>query len=257
MSHNNIKNPIIIRIDDVCPSMNREKFERYISEFNALGIKPLLGIIPLCEDNSINYGHMDDFWELMREMQDEGYPIAMHGVNHVYCTQAKGLVCNRKMSEFSSLSFDEQKEKLLLGKNELEDKGIHTDTFMAPGHSYDRNTLRALKTIGFEYVTDGRSAKPYVLEGIKCIPAMGPWKRHSGRGILTICLHPSSDSESNLKSVIDLINRNNDRVMPFELAKQMHTAPYAICRIQEKTSMMIVETVSKIMKLLRRKNSRG
>ena len=250
---NETKNPIVIRIDDVCPSMDREKFERYISEFKALGVKPLLGIIPLCRDDSINYGRMDDFWALMRQMQSDGYPIAMHGVNHVYCTQAKGLVCNRKMSEFSSLSFEEQKEKLLEGKAALENEEIYTDTFMAPGHSYDRNTLKALKAIGFEYVTDGRSAKPYVLEKIKCIPAIGPWKRHSGRGVLTICLHPSSDSDSNLKAVIDLITRNKDRVISFDLAKQIPSASYRMCRIQEKVSMLMVELVSKAIKLLRRK----
>ena len=248
-----INNPIVIRIDDVCPYMDRERFEKYIAEFQALGVKPLLGIIPLCQDESINYGQMDDFWDIMRRMQNDGYPMAMHGVYHVYCTQAKGLVCNRKMSEFSSLPFEEQKEKLLLGKSALEKEGIYTDTFMAPGHSYDRNTLKALKIIGFEYITDGRSARPYILEGIKCIPAIGPWKRHSGRGILTICLHPSMDGDSNLKAVIDLINRNKDRIMSFDSAKKIPTVSYGVCRIQEKLSMLIVETISKTMNLLRRK----
>ena len=259
MLHNKKKltNPIIIRIDDVCPSMDRERFEKYIAEFKVLGVKPLLGIIPLCQDDSINYGQMDDFWELMRRMQNDGYPIAMHGVNHVYCAQAKGLVCNRKMSEFSSLSFEEQKEKLLLGKSKLEKEGIYTDTFMAPGHSYDRNTLKALKSTGFEYITDGRSAEPYILEGIKCIPAIGPWKRHSGRGVLTICLHPSSDKDSNLKAVIDLINRDKDRIISFASAKKIPTASYVVCRIQEKISMLMVEIISKIMKLLRGNGRHG
>ena len=249
-----IKNPIIIRIDDVCPSMDRERFEKYIDEFKLLGVKPLLGIIPLCRDDSINYGQMDDFWELMRKMQSDGYPVAMHGVNHVYCTQAKGLVCNRKMSEFSSVSFEKQKEKLLQGKVALENEGIYTDTFMAPGHSYDRNTLKALKAAGFEYVTDGRSAKPYVLEGIKCIPAIGPWKRHSGRGVLTICLHPSCDSESSFNAVVNLIKRNKDRVITFDLAKQIPASPYVVCRVQEKMSIFMVEAASKAVKLLRRNN---
>lgn len=253
LNKNKIKRPIIIRIDDVCPYMDRARFEKYILELKELGIKPLLGIIPLCEDDSIQYGDMDDFWAVIRDMQKEGYPISMHGVNHVYRTQAKGLVCNRKMSEFSSLSFDEQKDKLLQGKTALEKEGIYTDTFMAPGHSYDRNTLKALKAIGFEYVTDGRSTNPYFLEGIKCIPAIGPWKRHSGRGVLTVCLHPSSDSDSNLKAVIDLIRSNRESVISFEFAKQLPAKTYWICRIQEKVSMIAVEAISNAVKLLRRR----
>jgi len=247
-----VKNPIIIRIDDVCPSMDLAKFEKYIAEFKELGVKPLLGIIPLCKDESINYGCIENFWEMMREMQAEGYPIAMHGVDHVYCTKAKGLVCNRKMSEFSSLFLEEQKDKLLRGKKALEREGIHTDTFMAPGHSYDRNTLKALKAVGFEYITDGRSQKPYILDGIKCIPAIGPWKLHSGKGILTVCLHPSSDNEKSLTAVIELIKNNKDRVISFNDAKQMPTGAYGLCRFQEKASMLKVETISKVMKLLGR-----
>ena len=248
-----IKNPIIIRIDDVCPTMDLEKFEKYIAEFNELGVKPLLGVIPLCEDESINYGYIDDFWTMVRKMQNEGYPIAMHGVNHVYCSREKGLVCNRKMSEFSSLSFEKQKEKLSQGKVALEKEGVFTDTFMAPGHSYDRNTLKALSAIGFKYISDGRSAKPYILEGIKCIPATGAWKLHSGMGVLTICLHPSDDSDNNLNAVIELIKKNKNRVFSFEAAKLLSAAPYGICRIQEKASMFFVEIVSMGKKLLRRK----
>lgn len=248
-----IHNPIIIRIDDVCPYMDMAKFEKYIFEFKKLGVKPLLGVIPLCEDESINYGQADDFWEMLRKMQSDGYPIAMHGVNHVYCTQEKGLVCDRKMSEFSGLSYDEQRKKLLLGQMVFEKEQIITDTFMAPGHSYDRNTLRALKSLGFEYITDGRSKYPYILEGIKCIPATPVWKLHFGGGILTICLHPSYEPEKNFNSVKKLIEENKNRIISFEEAKSIKSRSYLWCRLQEKVSMATMCMLTAIIRLVKGK----
>ena len=245
------RNPIIIRIDDVCPSMDLIKFDKYIKALKELGVKPLLGVIPLCEDESINYGHIDDFWTMLRQLQEDGYSIAMHGVNHVYCTRAKGLVCDRKMSEFSSLPFETQKEKLLQGKTVLEDEGIYTDTFMAPGHSYDRNTLKALKSLGFVYITDGRSKNPYVLEGIKCIPATPAWRLHLGCGVLTVCLHPSYEMEKNFNLVKELIRKNKNRIMSFEEAKNIKSRTYFWCRLQEKATMAttrIIFTAIRIVK---------
>jgi len=250
--HKRTRNPIIIRIDDVCPYMDLAKFEKYIHAMKEFGVKPLLGIIPLCEDESINYGQIEDFWSMMRQMQDDGYPIAMHGVNHVYCTQVKGLVCDRKMSEFSSLSFEMQREKLMRGKAAIEKEGIYTDTFMAPGHSYDRNTLRALKDIGFKYITDGRSKKPYMLDGIKCIPAMAAWRLHFGGGVLTICLHPSSDTKKNFDSVMALLKKEKNKVMSFKEAKNIKNAPYFWCRDQEKVSMKTTNMLSAMLRFVKR-----
>lgn len=249
--HKRIRNPIIIRIDDVCPSMDLKKFEEYICMLSEFGVKPLLGVIPLCEDDSINYGHIDDFWTMIRRMQEDGYPIAMHGVNHVYRTQARGLVCDRKMSEFSSLPFENQNDKLLQGKTAMEKKGIYTDIFMAPGHSYDRNTLKALKNLGFEYITDGRSKYPYVLEGIKCVPATPAWRLHFGGGILTICLHPSYESEKNFNRVKNLIKKNNDRIISFEEAKNIQSRPYFWCRFQEKASMLTTRVISSVLQVFK------
>lgn len=245
------RNPIIIRIDDVCPSMDLEKFYKYVNALKELDVKPLLGVIPLCEDESINYGQVDDFWTMLRQMQEDGYPIAMHGVNHVYCTRAKGLVCDRKMSEFSSISLEEQKEKLLQGKNALAKEGIYTDTFMAPGHSYDRNTLKALKSLGFEYITDGRSKYPYMLEGVKCIPATPAWKLHFSGGILTICLHPSYEAETNLNLVKELLIKEKNRVISFEEAKTIKNRSYFLCRIQEKISMATTRVLTTISRLIK------
>ena len=56
----------------------------------------------------------------------------------------------------SSTSFWKADRKKLL------DRGIETKLFMAPGHTFDKTTLRALKALGFTHVTDGFGDLPYV-----------------------------------------------------------------------------------------------
>lgn len=174
--------PIMVRMDDVCPRMNREKFDRYYHLLENLGIKPLLGVIPYCEDQSFTSEEDPDFWERMKEFRENGCPIAMHGVHHVYTSESLGLVCSRPMSEFAGLPLDKQVEILNKGKQKMIENGLDTDIFMAPGHSYDRNTLKALEKCGFRYVSDGRSFHPYEAEGIVCIPVGSSYRLHFNRG---------------------------------------------------------------------------
>lgn len=224
---------ILIRIDDVCPTMNYSKFIERIKFFNKLGIKPLLGVIPACEDKSLQYGEIQNFWEMIRDFAEEGYPIAMHGYKHVYATHRRGLVCFRKLSEFAGLSYEKQVEMLQDGKRILEENGVHTQWFMAPGHSYDRQTVRALFEVGFRYVSDGRSSMPYHLDGIKFIPATSIWMSPFCGKIVTICMHPNTDSKRSFQKVKNYVQQNVPLVASFSEAEQWKTIPYVFCRIDE------------------------
>ena len=42
---------ILIRFDDICPTMNFEEFDKAIDLMDELDIKPLIGVIPKCEDD--------------------------------------------------------------------------------------------------------------------------------------------------------------------------------------------------------------
>ena len=79
------------------------------------------------------------------------------GHQHIFISQHKGMVNNRVGSEFAGLSYEKQLEKILAGQKILKEHGIETDVFFAPAHSYDLNTLRALKKAGFKYISDGKS----------------------------------------------------------------------------------------------------
>lgn len=162
---------ILVRCDDICPTMDYGQFERARKLFKKMNIYPILGVIPDCQDPDlkIEAAH-EDFWDYMLELQTEGYTLAMHGYQHMFDSNTRGKVNLGWKSEFAGHSLSEQIEKIKKGKEILEQHGIKTDIFFAPAHSYDDNTLQALAVNGFKYMSDGWSLKPYKRHGIICIP---------------------------------------------------------------------------------------
>lgn len=162
---------ILVRFDDICPTMDFTQFEKAIEILRIYDIKPLLGVIPACKDPELQIGKPhEEFWEYIKLLQGKGYKLAMHGYTHVYDSQKRGIVNIGFRSEFAGHTYQEQYEKIRNGKETLKTHGIETDIFFAPSHSYDLNTLKALQANGFKYISDGMSSKPLSRNGIICIP---------------------------------------------------------------------------------------
>ena len=55
----------LIRLDDACEYMNEDKWDKIESLFDSLAVKPIVSVIPHCEDEMfINaYNRDEDFWE--------------------------------------------------------------------------------------------------------------------------------------------------------------------------------------------------
>ena len=45
---------IAIRMDDITPAMDLEKFDRFKAILDKHGIKPLIGVVPECKDEKLN-----------------------------------------------------------------------------------------------------------------------------------------------------------------------------------------------------------
>ena len=147
---------ISIRMDDITPDMDWEKFLRFKALCDSHHIKPLIGIVPHNRDKNLSIdAPRDDFWEYVRQLQSQGWTVAQHGFDHIYRTKKMGCFPLNRLSEFAGLGYDAQYERLKNGKLILEANNIKTDIFMAPAHSYDKNTLKALKALGFSKITDG------------------------------------------------------------------------------------------------------
>lgn len=162
---------ILIRFDDICPTMDWEQWNRAVEILEQYRVRPLLGVIPNCQDPQLQIDPARaDFWEYLKELEQKGYKLAMHGSRHVYDNRCRGLVNEGYNTEFAGHPLEVQMEKIRIGKEALRVHGIETDTFFAPSHSYDRNTLRALAANGFRYMSDGKSSKPVNRHGVICIP---------------------------------------------------------------------------------------
>ena len=165
------KRAILVRFDDICPKMDWEQWERAVKILKRYDVKPLIGVIPDCQDEELQINApRPDFWQYIKELQNKGYTVAMHGYLHKYDIAAHGIVNVTPHSEFAGHPYEEQCQKIRHGKAILEQHGIFTDIFFAPAHSYDENTLKALAANGFRYLSDGKSNRPLYREGILCIP---------------------------------------------------------------------------------------
>lgn len=196
------------RLDDITPDMNWENFETVRKLFEKYRMYPLLGIVPDNQDAHLRADvYREDFWEQMLALKRMGWSIAQHGYCHVYETEHAGLLGINPFSEFAGLPYEIQYEKLKKGKEILRAHELETDIFMAPGHTYDDNTLKALARNGFHIVTDGYSTKPYRMKGLTFIPSRmsGPGRI---QGIDTVCLHLNGMDRKQLEQLEEFIEQN-------------------------------------------------
>lgn len=210
------KTECMIRLDDITPDMNWKRFYQAKEILDKYDICPLIGVVPDNQDETLHKEEgREDFWDIIRNLQKSGWAVAQHGTYHCYETKDSGILGINPFSEFAGLSFENQLKKLQAGKQILEENGIRTDVFMAPGHTYDKNTLRALKECGFHVITDGLSSKPYMEDGILCIPCrLRGFKKPDG--IDTICLHTNLMDEQDMKELEAFCKANREVIMPFE-----------------------------------------
>jgi len=186
----------IFRMDDITPTMNWGRFWALISLFKNHGVKPLLGVVPDNKDPSLDIqGPAPDFWNALRVLRDNDLvDFAQHGYQHILHYRPRSAVLGpelgiKEMSEFAGDTFEEQLRKINSGKEILTREGIPATYFMAPNHTFDRSTLKALVVAGFTAITDGISLFPIINEGLRCVPQQAWNPRWMPCGVVTICLH--------------------------------------------------------------------
>ena len=136
--------------------------------------------------------------------------MALHGMHHNYTSEKGGLFPLNNLSEYVGLSYAAQCEMIRRGKDILERNGIHTTLFMAPAHSYDRNTLKALVMNGFTGVTDGFGDMPYQYKNLTFYPISFRMEKtlQKKNGYSTMVLHANTMTEKDFEV---LENRLSDR----------------------------------------------
>lgn len=209
---------IAVRMDDITPDMDWKSFEAFAEMFARYGIKPLLGIVPANEDPKLKIEEADPgFADKMKELQKQGYVLAMHGCHHLYSTKKGGLFPLNPQSEFVGVSEEKQRRLLAEGRDSLEKQGIHTDIFMAPGHTLDRTTVKILRELGFSYITDGFGRRPYRRDGMIWLPIsfLRRFCFSDREGITTLVIHANHSTEQELQNYEAMFSANRDKFVPY------------------------------------------
>lgn len=216
----------IFRLDDINPCMNKKNFERIMEIFMEYNIMPLIGIVPDNEDPKLCVTDEDpDFWGKMLNIQNKNLAdLAMHGYNHLYTTKDQGILKNygfKPQSEFAGIDYEVQAEKIQKGLERLKHFGLSTDIFMAPGHTFDLNTTKALADAGIKYITDGIGLYPYAVGPITLIPQQIGTPIRMPLGIITICLHFNSFSDNSFIKLKEFIEKNRANITTIREAQRI------------------------------------
>ncbi|MCR5670295.1 MAG: DUF2334 domain-containing protein [Butyrivibrio sp.] len=200
---------ITIRMDDITPDMDWGNFLRFRDLLDSHGIKPLIGVVPDNKDQKLAINEPSPtFWDVIRELHKDGWTIAMHGLNHLYTTDKGGLFPLNMKSEFAGYGYDEQLSMIEAGRRILDSHGLHTDIFMAPSHSYDKNTLKALRDNGFKKITDGFGTSPYRRNDITFYPISfrrADSLKSEKDGITTFVYHANTMTDKEFKDLDKLL----------------------------------------------------
>ncbi len=241
-------------MDDITPDMDWKKFQRFKEILDDYGICPLIGVVPDNKDKKLKIDPpREDFWKYIKELQEHGWVIAMHGLNHLYTTKNPGIFPIGGKSEFAGLSYVRQDEMIREGKRILESKGVMTDIFMAPSHSFDRNTLRALKQNGFYVVTDGFGTGPFRAEDMIFYPISVKRSRSlddTRAGIVTFVYHANSMNDKDFERLETLMD--SGRVVSYTEFKKLEVRDRSVAeKATEYVTAKAKYTVMQVRKRLK------
>ena len=161
----------LLRLDDASAYWDKQKWFRMANLLNKYDVKPIFAIIPNNEDPFLlKYEKDESFWDTAQEWIGNGWTPALHGYNHIMNIANAGINPVNEYSEFAGLEYDKQREKIEKGKEILKDRGISTKVFVAPGHTFDKNTLKVLKEMKIDVVSDTIASDVYKKNDLYFIP---------------------------------------------------------------------------------------
>lgn len=184
-----------IRLDDASPFMDDSRWRKAFSVLDKYNIKALIGVIPNNKDElTAKEPYKDTFWQTARDWRKNGHIIALHGYDHCYLTQDRGINPIHARSEFAGVSLEKQRKKIKDGYAILKSHGLTPEVFYAPSHTFDTNTIRALiEETPIRIISDTIAFRPYKSRGLTFIPQqIGQFRDIPFSGDYTFCFHPNN-----------------------------------------------------------------
>jgi predicted deacetylase len=187
----------LLRFDDLCPTVSRSNWERFLPLLEEFRVRPILAVVPDNEDRDLERAAPDpEFWAHMRAMEAAGAAIALHGYRHLCRSKGSSLVPLHSHSEFAGVDADLQRQWIASGLEILRGHGLNPRIWVAPRHGFDRNTLRALRNEGIGLLSDGFARIPFTRGGLTWIPQQLWAPVEKAAGLWTICVHANTARDS-------------------------------------------------------------
>jgi len=230
----------LLRFDDLCPTMDWAAWDAVEALLVRHGVRPILAVVPDNRDPGLMVAPAAaDFWERVRAWQARGWAIGLHGWQHTYVNREPGILRLNPFSEFAGLGYPEQYAKLRQGLELFRREGVRADAWIAPGHSFDHVTIRALHDLGLPVISDGMALAPYRdPSGALWVPQQFARMRAMPFGLWTFCYHINGLDAAGLAD----FGRRLERLRPAMIA-----LPQAMALAQRRRSPM-----DRLVGLLRR-----
>ena len=239
----------LLRLDDIAENMNWEMMNQATILFDKFDVKPVVGVIPNNKDVELmKYPKNDiNFWDQVRKWESKGWKIGMHGNNHMYdkLSSKKDYLGLGGNSEFSGHSYENQLDKIKLGLKKFKNENVDVQTFFAPNHTFDKNTLLALQKCGLNEVLDGYGLMPYEENGIKFIPQLFYKISPLPFGIQTFQIHLNYYNHSDFDHLKKFIEINFKKIITYD---------YALSKLNNsflsKTTRAVIKKILQIKRML-------
>ena len=208
----------LLRLDDASEHWDREKWENMHDLLMQYGIKPIFAVIPHNEDPKLlNYPEDPKFLQTVHSWIAEGWTPALHGFSHVLSPSQGGLNPVNTRSEFCGKPLEEQKTRLRNGYRQLADDGITPELFVAPAHTFDENTLTALKTeTPIRIISDTVADDVYYEDGFYFVPQQSGTVRKLKAKTVTFCYHPNTATDSQMQTLEQFLKQHQSEFGSFQ-----------------------------------------
>lgn len=209
----------LIRLDDASDHLNLENWLRIETILTQHGVKPIFGIIPDNQDPELTskFPVCEKFWNLAKKWISMGWVPALHGCSHELHDSSGGLNPINNYSEFVGLSYEVQAAKIRRGVEILQQHGINADIFFAPAHSFDENTLSALReNSDIRIISDMIANNIFKHDDFYFIPQQSGMVRLLPFRCVTFCLHPNNMNDDMFSRLERFLENHYDRFSGFD-----------------------------------------
>lgn len=212
----------LLRLDDASDFMDVEKWQRMENLLDQYEIKPLVGVIPDNQDPSLIDAYEQDatFWDKTVRWKEKGWELALHGCYHKYTTEDGGINPVNRRSEFAGVPLNEQKRMIRHGVDILKKHNVEPRVFFAPSHTFDENTLVALREESdIRVISDTIANDVYFENGFYFIPQQSGRVRKLPFRVCTFCYHPNMMKDEDFDDLNAFLKSMNEKFRAFSEIK--------------------------------------